>query len=126
MGEHSEAVRGVRREGPVRAVTQVMLAKYLEVEELWRVRQELRMRLIGLLEAGATIEPRKLTARIDYGDRVALSRTNLTRTLGEAEFERLAAAVGSTLCRYLRVTADTRGPRPALAQSEQDRPRRAK
>lgn len=86
-------------------VTQAMLADYLAVEELWRVREERRKRLLALLEAGAAVEPGPLAARIDYQGRSIFSWTKLLRVLGQAGVERLADEVGPTVCRFLRVTS---------------------
>lgn len=79
-----------------------MLAEYLEVEELCRVREERRKRLLALLEAGAHVEPGPLVARIDYQGRSIFSWAKPLRVLGKTGGERLADEVGPTVCRRLR------------------------
>ena len=85
----------------VSTVTQAQLQEFLELRELaWR-HDELREQLLTRLQAGAWIEPGRLTAKVELKHKPIFSNKALTQVLGEARVRELRDAVEPTVFRYL-------------------------
>ena len=84
-------------------VTQELLADYRELKQMELRRKELRLKIISLLENGASIEPGKFTAWLDVALIRPLTLANLNLLLGEDEVLSLQQAVAPKRIVYLRM-----------------------
>ena len=96
-GEPAEAFP----DGQVSTVTQTQLQEFLEIREQYRKYKPLHGQLATLLQAGAWIEPGRLTAKVELKHKSILSIKALTQVLGEARVRELRDAVEPTVFRYL-------------------------
>jgi hypothetical protein len=87
----------------VSTVTQAQLQEYLEIrEQAWKYKP-LHEQLAALLQAGAWIEPGRLTAKVELKHKPILSIKALTPVLGEARVRELLHAVEPTVFRHLLI-----------------------
>jgi hypothetical protein len=85
----------------VSTVTQAQLQEFLDIrEQAWKY-QPLHEQLVTLLQAGAAIEPGRLTAKVELERRPIFSNKALTQVLGEARVRELREAVEPTVYRHL-------------------------
>src|SRR5262249_36250092 len=77
----------------VSTVTQAQLQEFLEIREQHRKYKPLHGQLATLLQAGAWIEPGRLTAKVELKHKLILSIKALTQVLGEARVRELRDAV---------------------------------
>lgn len=89
------------------AVTQRLLRTYhdlrRQVDSLALAREELRVHIVNLIEAGAAVEPGRLTCRIRRTNQRRLSKAAVVAALGGEEYERLVASVRPSVQRSLQV-----------------------
>jgi hypothetical protein len=85
------------------AVAQRELGLYLELSEQARRHRALRDELLARLEAGASVEPGPLAARVEQFSRRVLSAKALTPLLGEDRVRQLQEEVERSVCRHLVV-----------------------
>ena len=87
----------------VSTVTQAQLQEFLEIREQYRKYKRLHEQLATLLQAGAWIEPGRLTAKVELERRPIFSNKALTPVLGEARVRELRDAVEPTVFRHLLI-----------------------
>ena len=97
------------RQLTVTAVTQRELALFLGASAQARRHRVLRDELLALLEAGASVEPGPLAARVERVPHRVLSVKALKPVLGEDRVRQLQEAVGPTLYRHLVVSEAPQG-----------------
>jgi hypothetical protein len=91
------------------AVTQAMLAEFVEIRRLLRRREELRVLILELLEAGRPVEAGPLTASVRRRERRALTAANLGEVIGEENLRVFMAAIPPVTFRRLVVGVNRKG-----------------
>lgn len=86
-------------------ITQAMLEEYEVLKKHEQRKKELRLQLIALLDAGATVESGTLTAFIHLHEDRRFTHTNLLPFVGPAGVEELKQEVQRTVQKQLVVTA---------------------
>src|SRR5262245_18940429 len=98
-GEPAEVIQDEQ----VSTVTQAQLQEFLEIRaQAWKYKP-LHEQLATLLQAGAWVEPGRLTAKVELIHKSIFSNEALTPVLGEARVRELLHAVEPTVFRHLLI-----------------------
>jgi hypothetical protein len=92
-------------------ITQQRLARYRELSALDRERRSLRRELLGLLAAGAPVEPGRLRIRVCRNEARRLNFKTLRAVFTDPELNWLRSVIEPTITQSLQVTADRPSPR---------------
>jgi hypothetical protein len=86
-------------------ITQAMLAEFDAGRSLLKGQEELRGRIVHLLEAGAVVEPGKFSAELRTNEQRRLTKATLAEVLGAVKVDEIMTRLPATSITTLRVEA---------------------
>lgn len=87
-------------------ISQEMLAKYRYLQDLIKQKEELRQKILDLLDLGAKVEPGSYMVEVKECVQVRASWQNLKKLLGKQDIHWLRDSIAPTTSRHLIVTGN--------------------